>query len=132
MTARGLWRVWQPDHGERARDVTPITADDADDAVERTHRDDWEGDAEQVYCVQLVIPRLGPGDLDLRGEKVRVVRSMREYEPVFIVSDPVEPARLKARCPDCGRRMLDLGEVERERCRRCSVRAYAKMPEAIR
>lgn len=130
MTA--LYRVWQPDRGERASSVPPIEADDADDAVKKTHALAWESGDEQVYCVQRVrILRPPPSGAGWRGEKVRVVRSLREVVPVFTISDPVEPVRLRARCPGCGRRMLDLGELERDRCRRCSMRAYAKMQETV-
>ena len=76
MTA--LYRVWQPQIAERARDATPITATDERDAVQETHDGDPDGPDVQVYCVQRVRAIMYTHDAcTIRGEKVRVVRSVR-------------------------------------------------------
>jgi hypothetical protein len=128
MTA--LFRVWRPDCGQRAATARLVEAESADAAVEHEHARDWEAGDEVVFCVQLVrqggVPRIGT-----RAGKVQVVRSRREIVPVFVVSEPLAAAQLKARCPGCRRRFLDLGEWPvRSQCRGCSVRTYMRQVPA--
>lgn len=138
------FRVWQVGSGERAAAATIYAADNHEDAVEHVHALDWEGGDEHVYCVQAVRfePVVGTigyktrvydsttGNIEhlegwVRGGKVHVVQSLREAVPKIWVSQ-VERADLVARCPGCDRRMLDIGQLGRKRCRNCSVRDYAR------
>lgn len=127
MTA--LYRVWRPDYGQRAGDARLVKAESAEGAVEREHGRDWEASDEVVFCVQLVRPGRDVlnGRIPDRAGKVQVVRSRREIVPVFRVSDPLTAEEIKARCPGCRRRFLDLDERPgRGQCRRCAVNAYMR------
>lgn len=126
MTA--LYRVWQPQYGERARDVDPITATDERDAVQEMHDGDPDGPDVQMYCVQRVI---GYGlrarhraSSRVRGEKVHVVRSVRRLVRTFEIGEPLVIDELQARCRACGRTFFRLDECPHPSglCRRCRNR----------
>jgi hypothetical protein len=107
------WKVWQPHKGERAAHATEVEAFDADAAVEQVHEDDYELDADEMFCVQAYSP-------GTRGRsKVQVIPSTREYVPSASTSAPLTVERLRARC-SCGVRFFDRQDPGRDGlCRRC-------------